>query len=53
MTEDLPPGLPQSMTGEEQDPLELLVVKEEVEGPQGALLSIGVRVQIRIITTWK
>lgn len=41
------------MTGEEQDPLQLLVVKEEVEGPQRTLLSIGVRVQIRVITTWK
>ena len=37
------------MTREEQDPLEFPVVEEEVERPQRALLTIGVRVQIRII----
>lgn len=30
----LPPPLPQTMAGKEQDPLQLLVVEKEVEGPE-------------------
>ena len=41
------------MTREEKDPLQFLVVKEKVEGPQGALLPVGVRVQVRVITVQK
>lgn len=41
---------PDCLTGEEEDPLQLLVVKEVVERPQGAFFSIRVRVQVWIVT---
>lgn len=41
--------LPHCVAAEEEDPLEFLVVEEVVEGPEGAFLCIGVRLQIRVV----
>lgn len=44
---------PNGAAGEEYDALQLLIVEEVVEGPQAALLSKRVTVQIRVVAGHK
>lgn len=44
---------PDRAAGEKDDPLQLLVVEEVVEGPEAAFLSEGVRIQVWVVAVEK